>query len=121
MIYGILPVKFFSASKQRLAGLLSPAEREELARVMFRHTFLALMAARGFDRVLVAAADPRVLAEAAAAGADVAVLRRPGLVFDLDTPEDAAALLERAPDCAAGHFLRRIGAADRLAARLAPR
>ncbi len=69
MNFALLPVKDPTRAKHRLAGLLSAREREQLARLMFRQTLETLMAARGFDRVVVAAGDAQILAEAAAAGA----------------------------------------------------
>lgn len=46
------------------------------------------------------------LEQGRARGIEPAVLRPPGLVFDLDTPEDAAELLARAPDCKIAELLR---------------
>jgi 2-phospho-L-lactate guanylyltransferase len=43
--------------------------------------------------------------EARLRGAGLAVMRPPGLVFDIDTPEDAAELLRRAPECRAARIL----------------
>ncbi len=71
MIFALLPLKDARRAKQRLAGVLTPAEREELARLMYRHVLAALLAARGFDRVVVVTSDARAAAEARAAGADV--------------------------------------------------
>lgn len=39
-------------------------------------------------------------------GVPVKVLRPPGLLFDIDTPEDISELLERAPSCRVAEFLR---------------
>jgi 2-phospho-L-lactate guanylyltransferase len=47
------------------------------------------------------------LAEARSVPAEV--LRLPGLMFDIDTPEDVAELLLRAPDCRVAAFLRSAG------------
>ena len=205
MIFALLPVKIHNA-KQRLSGLLEQAEREALARAMYRHVLSTLCGARGIDRIVVATSD-RMAAEfarqsgalvfeeqeqfshshsadtaarrAMAAGArtilmipidvpllsagdlealieagrssklaivpsadgtgtnalartppdviecrfgpgsfqahfeqgrsrgiEATVVRPPGLVFDLDTPEDAAELLARAPDCNIARLLR---------------
>jgi 2-phospho-L-lactate guanylyltransferase len=71
MIFALLPVKDPRRAKQRLAALLSPAEREELARLMYRHVLAALTAARNLDRVVVVTSDSQAAAEARAAGADV--------------------------------------------------
>lgn len=39
-------------------------------------------------------------------GVPAEVLRLPGLMFDIDTPQDVAELLKRAPDCGVATFLR---------------
>lgn len=44
--------------------------------------------------------------QAEALGLAVKVLRPPGLVFDIDTPEDIAELMERAPTCRIAELLR---------------
>jgi 2-phospho-L-lactate guanylyltransferase len=62
MIAVLLPVKIFSQSKQRLAGFLSARERELLARTMFDDVWETLRARLGFDELLVASAEPYVLA-----------------------------------------------------------
>ncbi len=54
------------------------------------------------------------LEQARARRAAVAVARPPGLVFDLDTPQDLAALLQRRPSGPIAEFLDRIQAARRL-------
>lgn len=46
------------------------------------------------------------LEKARAREVPVEVLRPPGLVFDVDTPEDVAELLARAPECRAARLLR---------------
>jgi 2-phospho-L-lactate guanylyltransferase len=46
------------------------------------------------------------LEQARLRGVPAEVLRLPGLMFDIDTPEDVAELLERAPDCRVASFLR---------------
>jgi 2-phospho-L-lactate guanylyltransferase len=46
------------------------------------------------------------LEQARLRGVPAEVLRPRGLVFDLDTPEDAVELLARAPDCRAAQFLK---------------
>ena len=46
------------------------------------------------------------LSQARERGVSVSVLRPPGLVFDLDGPEDVPQLLARAPHCRAAQFLR---------------
>ena len=46
------------------------------------------------------------LDQARSKGVPADVLRIPGLMFDIDTPEDIAELLARAPDCHAARFLQ---------------
>jgi 2-phospho-L-lactate guanylyltransferase len=46
------------------------------------------------------------LDQARSKGLDVDVLRLPGLMFDIDTPEDVAELLARSPECQVSSFLR---------------
>jgi 2-phospho-L-lactate guanylyltransferase len=71
VIYGVLPVKNPWQAKTRLANVLSPQERETLARAMFSHALRQLTAARGLDRVVVAAQDAAILSEAQRAGAEI--------------------------------------------------
>jgi 2-phospho-L-lactate guanylyltransferase len=51
---------------------------------------------------------PKHCEEARARGVPVAVMRPPGLLFDIDTPEDAAELVRRAPSCRAAVLLSRV-------------
>ena len=67
MIVAAVPAKGFAAAKQRLAGVLKPAERARLARTMLADVLAAVTAAR-LDRAWVVTADPEVCALAAAAG-----------------------------------------------------
>ena len=46
------------------------------------------------------------LEQARARGIAAEVMRPPGIVFDIDTPEDVAELLARAPDCRTAALLR---------------
>jgi 2-phospho-L-lactate guanylyltransferase len=69
MIFAVLPVKAPRNAKQRLSGLLSPEQRETLARAMYGEVLGALCAARGLDRVLVATSDAAAARQARAAGA----------------------------------------------------
>ena len=66
MIAALLPVKLFTRSKQRLVGFLTPSERAELVRTMFEDVWAALREAQsmaqGLDCLLVASAEPYVLA-----------------------------------------------------------
>ena len=69
MKMALLPVKDPKQAKQRLAGMLSPEQRERLVRAMFEEVLLQLMAVKGLDRVVVASSDPETLLLAAAANA----------------------------------------------------
>jgi 2-phospho-L-lactate guanylyltransferase len=69
MIFGLLPVKSPALAKQRLSGVLSPAEREALARLMYERMLATLVAARGIDRIAVVTEDARTAEQARAAGA----------------------------------------------------
>lgn len=71
MIFAILPVKSPRNAKQRLAGFLSAAEREELARILYKQTLAALCQAEGIDRVVVATSDSDVAKHAHRSGAMV--------------------------------------------------
>jgi 2-phospho-L-lactate/phosphoenolpyruvate guanylyltransferase len=205
MIFALLPVKAPANAKQRLSGLLTPAQRERLARLMYEDTLQTLCSARGLDRVVVVTSDETAADYARRTGAMVfeeqeqrghshsadaaarramtlgaltvllapidvplataaeieelaakarrgliivpssdgagtnALLRTPpdviesrfgpgsfaahlnqarrlgvpaevarpaGLMFDIDTPEDVAELIARAPDCRAARFLQ---------------
>ncbi len=64
MIVALLPVKELSQAKQRLAGLLSQAERRALCFVMLCDVLDALRAARRLDDILVFSPDEDVLAMA---------------------------------------------------------
>jgi 2-phospho-L-lactate guanylyltransferase len=68
----ILPVKRFSAAKQRLAPALGPGARQALAQAMFADVLDSLRRAEGLDAVAVVTADP--VADSAARGARVPVL-----------------------------------------------
>lgn len=206
MIFALLPVKAPAQAKQRLSGLLTPGQRERLARLMFEDVLETLCSARRIDRVVVVTSDQTAANHARRAGVMVfeereqrghshsadaaarqamslgaltvllapidvplvtaaeieelvaqtrnrglvivpssdgtgtnALLRTPpdviesrfgpgsfqahvgqahergisveiarpsGLMFDIDTPEDVAHLLARAPDCRASRFLK---------------
>ena len=69
MNYVLLPVKVPAQAKVRLAPLLSAAERQQLARLMFARALEVLMAARGLDRVVVVSSDDETLGQAEQAGA----------------------------------------------------
>ena len=46
------------------------------------------------------------LEQARARGVYAEIVRPPGIVFDVDTPEDVAELLDRAPDCRVAGLLK---------------
>lgn len=71
MIFALLPVKALAEAKNRLTGLLSAAERAQLARLMYQRTLRVLTEARGLDALVVASSDAEVLEAARAAGARV--------------------------------------------------
>ena len=71
MICAVLPVKAPTNAKQRLSGLLSPSQREALARLMFQEVLSTLCAVRGLDRIIVATSDRAVADQAGRSGADV--------------------------------------------------
>jgi len=73
MIFAVLPVKSPQNAKQRLSGHLSAAERETLARILFKQTLAALSQAKGIDRVVVVTSDAQIAEDARRSGA---------LVFD---------------------------------------
>jgi 2-phospho-L-lactate/phosphoenolpyruvate guanylyltransferase len=57
----LLPVKDPSHAKQRLATLLSPEERSQLAWTMLKDVSRALAASKAADRIVVVAHDPSVI------------------------------------------------------------
>ena len=69
----ILPVKSFTAAKQRLAGLLGAGSRQALAQAMFSDVLTTLRHVPGLDTIAVVTADR--VAESAALGERVQVLR----------------------------------------------
>jgi 2-phospho-L-lactate/phosphoenolpyruvate guanylyltransferase len=69
MIVVAVPIKDLSAAKQRLAGVLTLAERDQLARAMLRDVLRALAAA-DLDRVWVVTREPAAAAIARALGAE---------------------------------------------------
>lgn len=54
-MYAVVPLKAFAHGKQRLAPLLSPAERAGLSRAMAKDVLGKLQACRHFDRLLLCA------------------------------------------------------------------
>ena len=71
MIVALLPVKSPKNAKQRLIGLLSPEQRETLARTMFEEILATLCSVRGLDRIAVATSDLQLVQHARSAGVDV--------------------------------------------------
>jgi 2-phospho-L-lactate/phosphoenolpyruvate guanylyltransferase len=71
MIVALLPVKSPKNAKQRLIGLLSPEQRETLARTMFEEVLNTLCSVRGLDRIAVATSDWQIAQLARSAGVDV--------------------------------------------------
>ena len=70
-IWAVIPVKELEGAKHRLSPLLSPAERQALARVMIAEVLDAVAAARGLAGVLVVTRDPWATEQAARIGARV--------------------------------------------------
>lgn len=71
MIWVVVPVKNFDAAKQRLADLLSPAERCELAAVMLADVLQAVKHARGVDKTVLVTKEPRAITLAYEFGAEI--------------------------------------------------
>src|SRR5437899_1913132 len=92
MIFALLPVKSPAHAKQRLSPLLTPDQRERLARLMYEEMLATLCSSRNLDRVVVVTSHP-------------AAAHPGGLMFDIDTPEDVAELLARAPGNRVTRFL----------------
>lgn len=70
-IWAVIPVKELEGAKHRLSPLLTPAERQALARVMIGEVLDAVAAARGLAGVLVVTLDPWAAAQARRIGARV--------------------------------------------------
>jgi 2-phospho-L-lactate guanylyltransferase len=69
MIVAAVPIKDLSVAKQRLASVLTLAERDQLARAMLRDVLRALGAA-GFDHVWVITREPAIVEIARALDAE---------------------------------------------------
>ena len=67
----LLPVKDPEQAKQRLAGLLSPGERKDLAWAMLADVAAAVRGCRLADRIVVVARDPEVAGYAVENGWEV--------------------------------------------------
>ena len=70
-IWAIVPVKELDGAKQRLAGLLSPAQRRALIEVMVGEVLDAVAGVRDLAGILVVTLDPQVTALANRLGARV--------------------------------------------------
>ena len=68
MIFAVLPVKSPQKAKERLSGFLLPAQRETLARLLYKQTLAALGQADGIDRVAVVTSDSDVAEHARRSG-----------------------------------------------------
>lgn len=67
----IIPVKRFSAAKQRLAGGIDERRREALVAAMLDDVLAAIGKARSVERTIVVSDEPGALESAASAGAEV--------------------------------------------------
>jgi 2-phospho-L-lactate guanylyltransferase len=61
-VWACVPVKEFTGAKQRLASLLTPAQRESLAETMLEDVLSALAGSRLLAGILVNTVDPRAAA-----------------------------------------------------------
>ena len=72
-IWAIVPVKELDGAKQRLAGLLLPAQRRALIEVMVGEVLGAVAGAKGLAGIMVVTLDPQVTALATRLGARVVI------------------------------------------------
>jgi 2-phospho-L-lactate guanylyltransferase len=70
-VWAVLPVKELAGAKERLSPLLSPEERQALARVTVGEVLGVLAAARGLAGILVVTLDPWAAERATRIGARV--------------------------------------------------
>jgi 2-phospho-L-lactate guanylyltransferase len=70
-IWAVVPVKEFARAKQRLAAILLPRMRQELAVAMFEDVIEALSASRALAGIVVVTVDPTATAIALRYGAKV--------------------------------------------------
>ena len=111
--WAVVPVKRFAEAKHRLAGVLGPGPRRQLAVAMLRDVLAALTATPGLDRIVLATSEPTAaafgcpivddgggdlnaaIARAAAALEAAGVARMLVLAADLPlaTPQEIAPLL----------------------------
>ncbi|MCI0665807.1 MAG: NTP transferase domain-containing protein, partial [Acidobacteria bacterium] len=73
MRYILIPVKDLSHAKQRLADLMTQAERTRLAWIMLETTFAAVMRVRNADRIAVVTLYPPAISLAEHYGLEVIV------------------------------------------------
>jgi 2-phospho-L-lactate guanylyltransferase len=71
IIHAVVPVKDTAQAKQRLAAVLSPAQRQDLALAMLADVLAALALVRDLAGILVVTADPAATAIAGRHGARV--------------------------------------------------
>ena len=106
------------ARQQIDVPLVTAAEIEELAS-RARHGVVIVPSSDGAGTNALLRTPPDVIesrfgpgsfeahwSQAQARGVPVEVARPAGLMFDIDTPDDVAELLVRAPDCRAARFLQ---------------
>lgn len=99
--------------------LVTPAEIEALAAAAPRAGLVIVPSADGTGTNALLRTPPDAIEsrfgpgsfrahmeQARTRGIAAEVMRPPGLVFDIDTPEDIAELLARAPDCRIAQFLK---------------
>jgi 2-phospho-L-lactate guanylyltransferase len=67
----ILPAKRFDSAKRRLAGGMDDERREALVEAMLEDVLEAIGQARSIERTIVVSSEPRAVAPAAAAGAEL--------------------------------------------------
>jgi 2-phospho-L-lactate guanylyltransferase len=70
-IWAVIPIKELDGAKQRLAPLLSPAQRRALIEVIMGEVLDAVAGVRGLGGILVVTLDPRATAYAGRLGARV--------------------------------------------------
>jgi 2-phospho-L-lactate guanylyltransferase len=60
--WAVVPVKRFAEAKHRLASVLAPGPRRQLAAAMLRDVLAALNASPGLDRIVLATSEPTAAA-----------------------------------------------------------
>lgn len=69
MIWAVVPVKDFQTAKQRLRAVLTPNERQALARAMLEDVLAALAQVRELDRLVLVTREPHAVTLARRFGA----------------------------------------------------